>query len=264
MRGLTLRARLTVALVSLAAVGLIALAAVTYGSQKQFLEQRVDDQVDAALRYVGPKIVEKTLSAARDGTLTKGADGLATAPGGPEDFGGDGRGGDGRRGGPPRGDRDLPLGTYAELRTSSGTRVGLPFIAPTIDDEELPAPDLPASLPLRETITVGSTTGDIEYRVRAEPSPRYVTDSLAPTITVAAVPLTGKTDQLRQLLLVDAVVISAILLALGFGASRLVRQELAPLEHIATDADAIAAGELDRRVLPEAAPGTEVGRLGSA
>ncbi len=259
MRGRSLRTRLTVVLVALAAVGLIALAAVTYASQKQFLEQRVDDQVEAALRYVGPRIVDKTRNAALNGTLTKGVDGLATTPNPDKDNDGPDRGGP-----PGGGDRDLPLGTYAELRAADGTRVGLPYIAPTFDDTELPTPDIPKSIPLGETFTVGSTTGDVEYRVRAESNPRFLTDSYQPTIAVAAVPLTGKTDQLRQLLLVDGVVILAILAALGFGASRLVRQELEPLEHIATDADAIAAGELDRRVLPEAEPGTEVGRLGVA
>lgn len=261
MRGRSLRTRLTVVLVALAAVGLIVLATITYGSQKQFLEQKVDDQVEAALRYVGPRILDKTRAAAQAGTLTTGADGLATTPfaGAPGPGKGEGRGGP-----PGGGDRDLPLGTYAELRTGQGTRVGLPYVAPTLDDEELPTPDIPTSIPLGETITVGSTSGSVEYRVRAEESPRFLTQALEPTVTVAAVPLTGKTDQLRQLLLVDAIVIFAILGALGFGASRLVRQELSPLEHIATDADAIAAGELDRRVLPEAEPGTEVGRLGVA
>lgn len=257
----TLRARLTVVLLALAAVGLVALAGITYGSQKQFLEQQVDDQVLAAARFAGPQIQANTYRAYVEGTLTSDEQGLATTPT-PQNQGSDGKfgpGGGPGDGPPGGGKRDLPLGTYAELRDASGQRVGLPFQMGTADDE-VPAPKLPDTLPLNETITVGSVTGDTKYRVRAESTPSRL---LQNGTVVVAVPLSGKTDQLQQLLLVDAIVILAILAALGLAASRLVRHELSPLEHIATDADRIAAGELDRRV-PEATPGSEVGRLAVA
>ena len=254
----TLRARLTVVLLSLAAVGLIALAAITYGSQKQFLEQQVDEQVEAALRFAGPQILDNTARAMDDGTLRQTPDGALTTRAPTRENGG----GEKFPGGPggPGGKRDLPLGTYSELRNPSGTRIGLPFQIGTTDDDPS-TPKLPADLPAGETITVGSTAGDAEYRVRAEPIPTRL--GIEGGTIVVAVPLSGKDDQLQQLLLVDAIVILAILAALGFAASRLVRHELSPLEHIATDADRIAAGELDRRV-PEATEGSEVGRLAVA
>lgn len=256
--GRSLRTRLTAVLVSLAAVGLILLAAITYGSQKQFLDQRVDDQVEAASGFIVRAVIEKTSIAYQNGTLTKTADGLAIAESGdPGDPGGP------KAGGPPRRDRgDLPPGTYGELRTLSGTRVGLAYTNATISNESLPAPKLPASIPTGESFTAAAVSGDGRYRVRAEVNPMAKVNG-QPTIAVVAVPLAGKDDQLRQLLLVDAIVILGILLVLGLIASKLVSVELAPLRHIASDADAIAAGELDRRV-PEAAPGTEVGRLGLA
>lgn len=255
----TLRARLTVVLVVLSAVGLIALAAITYGSQKQFLEQQVDDQVDAALRFAAPQILDNTQRAYENGTLQQTEDGLLTTPT-PQTNDSGGRFPRGPGGGPPGGGkRDLPLGTYAELRGSSGKRVGLPFQIGTVDDNDASTPKLPANLPVGKTITVGSTSGDTTYRVRAE-NARLMQGV---STVVVAVPLSGKTDQLQQLLLVDAIVIAAILAALGLAASRLVRHELSPLEHIATDADRIAAGELDRRV-PEATEGSEVGRLAVA
>lgn len=253
----TLRARLTAVLLALAAVGLVALAAITYGSQKQFLEQQVDDQVEAALRFAAPQILDNTQRAYDNGTLQQTEDGLMTTPNPGEmnrKYGG------GPGGGPPGGGkRDLPLGTYAELRGPTGKRVGLPFQIGMVDDNDTSTPKLPASLPLGKTITIESTSGDTRYRVRAE-SARFIQGV---STVVVAVPLSGKTDQLQQLLLVDAIVILAILAALGLAASRLVRHELSPLEHIATDADRIAAGELDRRV-PEATEGSEVGRLAVA
>ena len=257
VQGRSLRTRLTAVLVSLAAVGLILLAAITYGSQKQFLDQRIDDQVEAAGDFIVRAVIDKTTLAYQNGTLTRTQDGLGdTAAGnGP----GPGKGG-GPRGGRDRG--DLPPGTYGELRTSAGKRIGLAYTNATISNEALPGPALPTAIPTGEPFTVGATSGDGRYRVEARPSP-VVTATGDPTIAVVAVPLGGKDEQLQQLLLVDGIVILGILLVLGLAASKLVSVELAPLRHIATDADAIAAGELDRRV-PEAAPGTEVGRLGLA
>lgn len=257
----TLRARLTATLLALAAIGLVALAAITYGSQKQFLEQQVDDEVQAALRFAGPQIIDNTNRAIEDGTLRQTRDGLITTQT-PQGYG-SGKFGSGGPGGPPGGGkRDLPLGTYAELRDATGERAGVPFQIGTADGDSTSTPKLPDDLPTGETITVGSTSGDTEYRVRAEAIPSRLGLGSAGTIVVA-VPLAGKTDQLQQLLLVDAIVILAILGVLGFAASKLVRHELSPLEHIATDADRIAAGELDRRV-PEATEGSEVGRLAVA
>ncbi|MDQ8046245.1 MAG: HAMP domain-containing sensor histidine kinase, partial [Patulibacter sp.] len=115
---------------------------------------------------------------------------------------------------------------------------------------------LPKTLPKADQFTVDSTTGDGRFRVNVSRDPQGVA-------TIIAIPVGNVTDQLHRLLLVEGIVIIGILLVLGLVASRLVRVELAPLSHIATDADAIAAGDLARRVQEEA-PGTEVGRLGVA
>ena len=55
----------------------------------------------------------------------------------------------------------------------------------------------------------------------------------------------------------------AVLLAMGVLVLVVVRRGLRPLRQMAGTADAIASGDLTRRV-PEGRPGTEVGRLGSA
>ncbi|MDO9354539.1 MAG: HAMP domain-containing sensor histidine kinase [Solirubrobacteraceae bacterium] len=272
VQGRSLRTRLTAVLVSLAAVGLIVLAAITYGSQKQFLDQRVDDQVGAAVRFVAPQVIRKTKAALDDGSLRPSSDGLSATVQSGALGGGNGGGPGGGLGaiirpkdgnGPPKGSDDLPPGTYGELRTTTGTQVGQSVTVANVSDDQLPAPNLPDDLVPDETLTVDAVSGDGRYRVRTELNPMSLAADGSPTMTVAAIPLAGTEEQLQQLVLVDAIVILVILGLLGLAASKLVSVELSPLRHIATDADAIAAGELDRRVA-EAAPGTEVGRLGVA
>lgn len=84
-----------------------------------------------------------------------------------------------------------------------------------------------------------------------------------PGVTIAAVPLREVDQTLHRLLAVEALVIGAVLLALGGLAWVLVRLGLRPLDRIAQTAGELAAGELSRRVSP-ATPRTEVGRLGLA
>ncbi len=254
IRHRSLRARLTVVLLSLATVGLIALSAITWGSQRRFLEQQVDDRAQAAVKFIAGQVIEKNRYA-----------GTANGSTGQDPFtayeDGDG---DGRVGGPPPGGKgrgDLPPGTYGQLRTATGTQIGLAYAQRTLDGESLPAPKLPKKLTYDRPFTVAAISGNTRYRVVASRAPFLYSGQQ--TVAVVAIPLNSNADQLRNLLIVDGVVILLILTALGFGASRLVGVELAPLEHIAQEADDIAGGQLDRRV-PEATPGTEVGRLGVA
>jgi two-component system OmpR family sensor kinase len=80
---------------------------------------------------------------------------------------------------------------------------------------------------------------------------------------IVAVPLTETNATLRQLLGVELVASAVVLAAAVVLALWLVRLGLKPLEDMATTADAIAAGDLSRRVAP-AEKRTEVGRLGMA
>ncbi|MEH3054718.1 MAG: HAMP domain-containing sensor histidine kinase [Patulibacter minatonensis] len=246
----TLRTRLTGVLLALAAVGLVLLAAITWGSQKRFLEQQVDDRARSSVRFIAGQVIQKTQYEASNGSATNEFGDGDDAFGGPPP-GGNGKGGRG----------DLPPGTYGVLRTASGTQLGVSYAVPTLDGEALPAPKLPATLAYGKPFTVDAVSGSTKYRVVA--AKLRFPGNATPFVSVAAIPLNSNGDQLRNLVLVDGVVILLILGALGFGAVRLVGQELAPLEHIAAEADEIAGGKLDKRV-PEAAEGTEVGRLGVA
>lgn len=262
IRHRSLRARLTGVLLALAAVGLVLLAAITWGSQRRFLEQRTDDQAQAAVRFIAMQVIEKNQTAQALGTtstdpFSSGDDATSSGSANGNGTGSPPPGGDGGRHG------DLPPGTYGEIRTQSGTRIGIAYAQRTLENESLPAPKIPTKVSYDKPFTVDAVSGSTKYRVVASLGPGFLSVGGKRTVTIVAIPLTSNGDQLRNLLLVDGVVILLILGALGFGASRLVGVELAPLEHIAADADDIAGGKLDRRV-PEAAPGTEVGRLGVA
>ena len=74
---------------------------------------------------------------------------------------------------------------------------------------------------------------------------------------------TTSTRPFRRLILVELLVTAGLLILLGATASLVIRRELRPLESMATAADDIARGDLNRRV-DESDPSTEIGRLGVA
>ncbi|MGE5229125.1 MAG: sensor histidine kinase, partial [Deltaproteobacteria bacterium] len=80
-------------------------------------------------------------------------------------------------------------------------------------------------------------------------------------VLVVAIPLDETRQTLTRLLTIEVVVSLAVLAALAAAAWWLIKRDLRPLETMAVTADAIAAGDLTRRVQP-AEPRTEVGRLG--
>ncbi len=99
MRSLSLRARLVLGLLSISAVGLVVLGAVTYASQRNFLQDRIDEQARTGLPAIGRELDEAL-----------GLDGVRS-------------GGRFRRPGGPGGDLPLtnvPPGTYGERISPSG------------------------------------------------------------------------------------------------------------------------------------------------
>ncbi len=108
-----------------------------------------------------------------------------------------------------------------------------------------------------------SLDGSTRYRVLANEVP--VTQNGQPTTgtIVVAIPLTEVHVTLRHLMGVEFLVSAIALLVVAGLALWLVRVGLQPLEGMGKTADAIAAGDLTRRVEP-ADEQTEVGRLGIA
>jgi two-component system, OmpR family, sensor kinase len=220
----SLRARLVAGLLALAAIGLLALATITYAEQRSFLLDRVDQQLHQATGAI---------SAALDGRPTGPPDGGAGAPG---------------RGGPGFG---LPEGTYGERRDASGAVAATTSVEPYGERSTAARPRLPATLP------VGRVVGVSGYRVLATPDPG------TGGLNVVALPLHDVDQTLQRLLLVEALVIAGVLLVLFLAARLVVRVGLLPLERMGHTAGAIAGGDLSHRVEP-ADPRTEVGRLGLA
>jgi two-component system OmpR family sensor kinase len=249
----SLRTRVLISVLLLSAVGMIALAAVTYAEQRSFLLGRIDQQVRAAAPAVSYQLDVA-------GYRPPGSRGPGSSGGGT----GAGRGRGARAGGPRSGaggplggpNLNLPPGTYGQRREASGKVLGHVLI--TYEQGAPPAPKIPASLPAATFVTVGSV-GSSGLRYRA-----YLTrDPEDSGLTVVAVPLREMEDTLSRLLLVEVLVISGVLAALGASAFFVVRLGLRPLLRIETTAGQIAAGDLSRRVDP-ATPRTEVGRLGLA
>jgi two-component system OmpR family sensor kinase len=223
---MTLRTRLVALLIALAASGMMLLGAITYISQKDYQNARVDEQTRSAETAVSHQLDSKL------GIVPTSA----------------------RGSGPRPENANLPSGTYGQRRAAGGTVLASTSIS--YGEQSLPAPKLPAHLAGGRILTVGAVSGGLRYRVRASVEPNG-------QITIVAVPLAGVDAALHRLLLVEGTVIGAVLLLLAILARVLVRVELRPLQRIGTTADAIAAGELSRRV-EVVDERTEVGRLGVA
>jgi len=221
----TLRARLTLALVILVGVGLIASDVATYAALRSFLMHRLDQQLEAS-----PALGLSFLRSPEIGPIRTAA-----------------------------GEGGLPYGTFVELFDPSGGVVRARFVSYGVGG--LAPPRLPASIagadaPLGEPFTVGSVGAGIRYRV-------YAIRSLTGYTLVLAFPLTELAQTLHRLLVVAVVVTLAVLAGMALLSWWTVRRGLRPLERIEETAEAIAVGDLSRRI-EETDPRTEVGRLGAS
>lgn len=228
---MSLRLKLLIAVIAVAVAGLVVTDVVTYRSLQSFLMDRVDQQLEAAL---GP--------VARD--LAKGGRPFSGA----------------RR----TGSSQVPPGTFAAWRDSSGAVVGSPLLY-VYGGPSQPEPILPSTLPRAgasdtepDLFTTGAAGGSsLRYRVRVDP----LGDDQG--VLVVAMPLTDVEQTLGRLRVIEGLVSAVVVLGLGLLLWWLVRRELRPLEEIGVTAGAIAAGDLTRRVEPTDER-TEIGRLGLA
>ncbi|MDQ3147886.1 MAG: HAMP domain-containing histidine kinase [Actinomycetota bacterium] len=156
------------------------------------------------------------------------------------------------------GERTLPAGIYAEVRRPNGA-VG-PRLTPLLGTGSLP--DLPDDIGLdvgdtRRLFTVDPVAGGgSRFRALARPT-------AGGGVLVVALPLDDVATTLRRLVVIELVVASAVLVALGLAARWAVALSLRPLDEMGVTAGAIAAGDLSQRV-PAGDERTEVGRLGRA
>ncbi len=138
-----------------------------------------------------------------------------------------------------------------------------------------PAPRLPVPLPVRPAPDIDratkpyqpyrpdSTSVDVPSRVRSGPEYRLQATSLPGGTLIVATPLSSVDATITSQRNIELAASVAVLIALAIVISLLMRRGLRPLEDMTIEADAIAAGDLTRRLQP-AEGASEVGRLGRA
>ncbi|MFI7388054.1 ATP-binding protein [Streptomyces sp. NPDC049813] len=223
LRPRSLRGRLLFALLSLVAVALLVLDTVVYAALSRDLMHRTD----VTLRAVRQRVAQQVRQAAPDGQLGNDVRLL-----GASEF-------------------------YLQLRRPDGT---VRDLVPQLRDPGNAAPRIPE--PLSQVRgdgvrTVGpAASGGPDYRLLVQRVPGHGT-------LIAATPLDQVQGTLRQLLVVEAAATCGVLVLLTAAGLWVLRRGLRPLETMAREADAIAAGDRAGQVAP-ADDATEVGRLGLA
>jgi two-component system OmpR family sensor kinase len=165
---------------------------------------------------------------------------------------------------------------YVEITNAKGKVIlSRPSGSPTHPD---PAPILSNTIPVQQTVVDLNQRHFGRYSGTFRPDPSAVVVGshhdpdgsyrlLAVTVPqgtlVTALSLNPTNDTLASLRRVELLASLAVLLAMGLLALAVVRRGLRPLRAMAVTADAIASGDLARRV-PELPPQSEVGRLGVA
>jgi two-component system OmpR family sensor kinase len=234
LQRLSLRTRLVLGVVVLAALGLIAADVATYRSLQSFLIERIDSTLDSTHGGVENAV-----------------------------FGGHGG---------PGGDSGALLqaipGYCIQVRAVATQKVVGGQCIREFGETALPAsPTFPKSVTVSSHpnagdgdrvryYTVGAASGDDRYRVRVSIEGEHPGYYL-----LIAAPLHGVDDTLHRLLLIELLVTAAVLAGLTALGLWVVRVGLRPLRAIEDTAEAIAAGDLSQRV-EHAEPRTEIGRLG--
>ena len=240
----SLRTRLVVGLTVLAVIGLVVVNLVVVVLLRSYLVTGIDAQLNASGRFGGPR---GQIGAGPTGGTPANPDGLT--PGAPSPAPA------------PTDDARPALPSLFVVRTLDSTGKVLVARTGSLADSSH-GPDLTgltaAAVAQKndQIFTVPAIGGGSDYRVRAR------LDGNGDT-TVVAISLSGVDSTVRRLGLYTTAVSLAVVLLLFLLARVVVRVGLKPLEAVEDTAEAIAAGDLSRRV-PDGPPGTEVGRLSTS
>ena len=250
-RQLSLRARLILGVIALAAVGLVAADFATYSALRSFLVSRTDTSLRAAHQSVEDALFHQHAGGRGDGSSDQSG-GQQPQPSAP-DF--------------------TPVanaapGEYVALRRLDGTVVRVSSTPRFPGGTSLPPPALPAHITVPTTtseggdrvtyFTVAAKSGGGRYRVRASIEPQAKN-----YVLIVAQSLSDVDSTLHRLLWIAVLVTALVLAGITVLGLWVVRLGLKPLDAIATTASEIAAGDLTKRVEREDQR-TEVGRLGLA
>jgi len=139
----------------------------------------------------------------------------------------------------------------------------MPSRANTIPGPAVQAsPDWVADL-VGKTVTVPAESGGGRWRLTAFPT-QFTNETTGQTFSgtiIVGVDVSSVYRTVDGLALIDLILSAVVLMALAIVGIAIVRSSLRPLTDIELTAEAIAAGDLSRRV-PDRDPRTEVGRLG--
>jgi two-component system, OmpR family, sensor kinase len=236
-----LRRRLLVTMIGLVALGLAAVNVITLTSLHSYLYGRVDAQLTAASRQLASLVARADQ---RGFTVTPALIATHVSP-------------------------DL----YVEIiDPATGVVISRPSDTQARTD---PRPTLPSALPVLPATTQDpDASSDRAYRPNSNsltvpsasghgPNYRLLATSLPGRTLVVATTLSTVNATLNSLRTIELAVSIGLLIALLVLMTLLIRQGLRPLEDMAREADAIAAGDLTRRVQPTEGDG-EIARLGRA
>jgi two-component system, OmpR family, sensor kinase len=155
----------------------------------------------------------------------------------------------------PRPDDGPFLEPYAVVVTDAGGTV-IDARPSGFADEPDPLPDVSGLDGEEGLVTLPSVDGSIDYR-------GYVEREADGSVAVHAVPLRDFTTATSGLIRALLVAGGGVLLLGGAATWWTVRGAMRPVDEMVETAEAIAAGDLTRRV-PDLDPGTELGRLGGS
>ncbi|HEX6262293.1 MAG TPA: ATP-binding protein [Actinomycetota bacterium] len=237
---MSVRGRVLIGTLCLVAAAVLLADFAVYRFLSSFLHGRVDDQLESGM-WAAPRILDLT--------------GESSGPSPPIL----------ERGTP---ETVYPPGTYFAHLDEAGTMVRDFMITlesqGSLRDQPSSVPRLPSDLPGSGGSAGSSPSSRFIVESGDGTQYRVLADALAEGGTIlVAIPLTSTSATLQRLLLIEAGVTAAVLLAVGLLGFFVVRRGLRPLDRIADAAGAIAAGDLSARVRP-ANDRTEVGRLGLA
>ena len=237
---MTLRRRLIATMVVLVALGLVAVDVITLSSLHSYLYGRADAQLSSASDLVGQFVLhadERGVSVSANEIQSR-----------------------------------VSPDVYVEILHANGEVI---VSRPSgTHDQEDPPPVLPSPLPVRPALTAdqskeGGTYGPdanavtVPSTVRHGPEYRLQATAIPGGTLVVATRLDSVNATLRSLRTIELAVSISVVLALMVLLTLLIRRGLRPLELMTVEADAIADGDLSRRVEPSDSA-TEIGRLGRA
>jgi two-component system, OmpR family, sensor kinase len=232
----SLRARLVAVASALVVVGLVVAAFVSYTALRSSLLKRVDQQLEVLQRRV-----DNQLARSEDLNALGRAAFFDTVAGSPP---------------------------FLEVRDGNGAILGSIVARPL--GERTFTPQLPSQLPTVPVDTDPSPGGPskaftVGSKEQGGPDFRVSVSSIgaAGETLIVALPLRDVSSTLAHFRNIELLVTVGVALAVAAIGLWLVRMAMRPLTGMAATADAIAAGDLSRRVSP-AEDHTEVGRLGLA